>query len=334
MSGADMKNTSASNSADHLEGAIIVLTEQCNSRCGMCDYWKSHPARSLAADVIEDFWQRRVTTQPDFITLSGGEPLLFPELFRLADFFKPRADHLVLSTNGLILADHYQDVAGRFDKVIISLDGASPETYHKVRGVDGWKAVTQAAAALRSYSSATKMIFKMTIQKENFRDLPDLMALARDLGADGVALAVPDLVSAAFIKPDADKNKAAARVLLSPGEAEEFAGLAHQVCRDYRDLINSGYLIEGNLDRFVSFFRDGYPGRIDRECFMARRRLIVNADGALRPCFFLPPLGRIEDPAEGEIFDSEPFQNFRRGFSSWMHPACSRCFQFLDWRFQ
>lgn len=323
-----------------LEGAIIVLTERCNSRCGMCEYWKSEPARSLAEAEVRDFWERRVKQRPGFVTLSGGEPLLYPELFSLAEYFRPRTDNLVISTNGLLLGDHYQAVADHFDKVIVSLDGSTPETYKRVRGVDGFDSVTGAARAQKRYSENTRLILKLTLQKANFRELDDWIELAIGLGADAVALTAPDLTSDAFFKPGTDRSDLASRLLLDKAEALEFSRLANKVLEKYRDAIQRGFIIEGNLERYADFFaraaaRPGpakdAPGR---DCQMARRRLIINADGAVRPCFFLPALGHISDPGTDDVFDSGAFREFRLGFSSQASSVCGECLQFMDWRFE
>lgn len=329
-------------STDSLEGAVVILTERCNSRCGMCDYWKYAAPRSLSAGQVENFWERRVRQVPHFVTLSGGEPLLYPELFRLAGFFRGRAAHLVLSTNGLLLGDHAETVATHFDKVIVSLDGASPDSYAKVRGVDGFQAVTDSAAALKALGGGkVNLVLKMTIQKDNFRDLPEWIPLALGLGADGVALAVPDMTSDAFLRPGADRLRRAEKVMLSEDEASEFASLVDRVAREFQDLLAGGFVIEGNLPAFVEFFRrNARPAAapssscFPRDCLMARKRLILNADGSIRPCFFLPPLAQIQDPGEGDIFDSVAFRSFRCGFSSRLRSECRACYQFLDWRFQ
>lgn len=323
-----------------LEGVILILTERCNSRCGMCDYWKADPPRTLSAGEIEDFWTRRVRRPPRFVTLSGGEPLLHPELDRLAAFLAARAGALVLSTNGLLLAGRAGPAAARFDKIIVSLDGASPSSYASVRGVDGFRAAIDSVKELKARRGQAKVILKITIQKANFRDLPDWFRLAAELGADGAALAVPDLASDAFLQAGADRTEPAGRVFLSDAEAGEFARVADRVLARYGDLLAAGFVVEGNLPAFVDYFRRIAASDAPvpaaprvRDCRMARTRLVVNADGSIRPCFFLPPLGHIRDAGADDVFVSEPFRAFRRGFSSRSLRTCSSCYQFLDWRF-
>lgn len=326
---------------DRMEGVILVLTERCNSRCGMCEYWKARPPRLLSADAIESFWNRRMLRRPRFVTLSGGEPLLHPELFRIADFLRGRADHMVLSTNGLRLTAHAGPVAARFDKIILSLDGATPAVYKRIRGVNGFQAVMDSARALKFHRPSATVVLKMTIQKSNFRDLPEWFRLAAKMGADGAALAVPDLTSDAFFAPGSDRREPAGRLLLTASEADEFERIVDRILAGHETPVRDGFIIEGNLRAFVDFFRrsaaagTGSPEEIPaRNCRMARTRLILNADGSIRPCFFLPPLGHIGDPGKDDIFHSEPFRSFRRQMASESPPPCRTCYQFLDWRFQ
>src|SRR5262245_20136596 len=89
--------------------AIVYVTDKCNSRCVMCDYWKSgqtfldmEHARKLAREFD------RLRTR--WVLLSGGEPLLHPQWAEIAQVLAGNHRQLWLLTAGLALKK-YADTA-------------------------------------------------------------------------------------------------------------------------------------------------------------------------------------------------------------------------------
>ena len=322
---------------DTLDGVIFILTERCNSRCTTCDYWLIDEPATLDAGDVESFWVGHVATRPRFVTLTGGEPLLYSDLFRLARFLGPRTESLVLSTNGIRLARYALHVAEHFDKVIVSLDGARPETVRAIRGVDEYDRVMDGVVRLCTAPVGPAIILKMVIQRRNFTELPGFLSLARRLGVDGIALAIPDVSSDGFIREEDRRVTKTPELLLTGDESKAFDDIVRAVERDHADDLVPGYLLEGNLDRFVTVFRHragvGPPPPL-RSCPVATSRLIVTAAGDILPCFFRAPIGTIRDAPQGDFFSSPAAVVLRDGFDPGSNEACLKCEQFLDWRFR
>src|SRR5260221_11298506 len=127
--------------------AILYVTDRCNSRWITCDYWQFGQtnlpvamARRLAPEL------RALGTQ--VVLLSGGEPLLHPHWDQVADALRQAGLRLWLLTAGLSLARHAARVSELCERVTVSLDGATPETYRAIRGVDAFEAVGKALRAV------------------------------------------------------------------------------------------------------------------------------------------------------------------------------------------
>ena len=125
--------------------AILYVTDRCNSRCITCDYWQYGQtnlpvaeARRLAPEL------RALGTK--VVLLSGGEPLLHPHWDEVAGALRQAGLRLWLLTAGLSLARHAARVGELCERVTVSLDGATPETYRAIRGVDGFEAVCSGVA--------------------------------------------------------------------------------------------------------------------------------------------------------------------------------------------
>src|SRR4026208_294708 len=91
--------------------AMVYVTDRCNSRCVMCDYWRfgqtflsTERAQALAVDFdrLETRW----------VLLSGGEPLLHPQWVEIAKILSGGGRQLWLLTGGLALKKYAQMVAG------------------------------------------------------------------------------------------------------------------------------------------------------------------------------------------------------------------------------
>src|SRR5512133_981339 len=105
---------------------VLVLMPYggCNCRCGMCDIWKSNVDKNHlwpweVARWLEDFRRFRVQQ----VVLSGGEPLLHPDLWGICELLKSIPASITLLTNGLLLDGHARDVALWCDEIVVSLDG-------------------------------------------------------------------------------------------------------------------------------------------------------------------------------------------------------------------
>jgi radical SAM protein with 4Fe4S-binding SPASM domain len=119
--------------------------------------------------------------------LSGGEPLYRSDIFQLARYATDKGLRVALATNGTLVT---KDVARMIvdsgvRRVSISLDGADSITHDTFRGIPG--AFDAAVHGLRNLKAlAMSVQINMTIARHNAHQLPDVLQLARNLGADAL----------------------------------------------------------------------------------------------------------------------------------------------------
>jgi len=170
------------------------ITNLCNLRCLHCyqdDFSKEKDLnwtslRRVADNVLMAIkkWDRKAC-----IHLTGGEPLIKPELFLLLQYLDqhPIVEELAIITNGLFF--NY-DVMKRLSlfpklkKIKISLDGGSAETNDSIRGKGNFQKVLQNLSWLRD-ENRFEIIFMLTVLRRNFRELPAFLKLSQDLGVHG-----------------------------------------------------------------------------------------------------------------------------------------------------
>ncbi|HEX8010639.1 MAG TPA: heme d1 biosynthesis radical SAM protein NirJ [Casimicrobiaceae bacterium] len=162
-------------------GPVVIwnLIRRCNLACQHC--------YSISADI--DF-EGELSTPEIFATmddlkgfgvpvliLSGGEPLLHPDIFAISRRAKAKGFYVGLSTNGtLIDAKLAPQIAGvGYDYVGVSLDGVRP-THDRFRRKAG--AFDASLAAVRLLRDAgIKVGLRFTLTQDNAHDLPALLEL-------------------------------------------------------------------------------------------------------------------------------------------------------------
>jgi heme d1 biosynthesis radical SAM protein NirJ len=164
-----------------LPGPVVIwnLIRRCNLTCKHCysisadkDFAGELSTAEVHA-VMDDLKQFRVPV----LILSGGEPLLRPDIFEISLRAKALGFYVGLSTNGtLIDAALLPKIAAiGYDYVGISLDGLG-ETHDRFRRKDG--AFAASLNALRLCRDAgLKVGLRFTLTQENAQDLPGLLDL-------------------------------------------------------------------------------------------------------------------------------------------------------------
>ena len=166
-------------------------TKACNLTCRHC---RAVPQKAIgptelttrrAFDLIDQIAE---VTRP-VLVLSGGEPLFRPDLFDIGAYGVESGFRMALATNGTLVnervAAHVADTG--FSRVAISLDGANPETHDRFRGLPGSHAL--ALRGLRHLrDEGVSVQINSTIAKHNVSQLPALLDLALEIGADALHL--------------------------------------------------------------------------------------------------------------------------------------------------
>jgi len=162
-------------------GPVVIwnLVRRCNLTCKHC--------YSISADtdfpneldtaqvfsVMDDLKQFRVPV----LILSGGEPLLRPDIFDIAHRAKAMGFYTALSTNGTLIDESNIDAiaAVGFDYLGISIDGIAA-THDRFRRMEGaFDASIQGLRLCRERGIKVGLRFTMT--QDNAEELPQLLDL-------------------------------------------------------------------------------------------------------------------------------------------------------------
>ena len=173
-------------------GPVVIwnLVRRCNLKCKHC--------YSISGDV--DF-PGELTTDEVFtvmddlkafgvpvLILSGGEPLIRPDIYDISARAKAMDFYVGLSTNGTLIDEAAADriAAIGYDYVGISLDGIG-EVHDRFRGMDG-AFEASLAAVRRLRARAVKVGLRFTMTMDNARNLEPLLDLAAAEDVDKIYL--------------------------------------------------------------------------------------------------------------------------------------------------
>ena len=171
-----------------LPGPVVIwnLIRRCNLTCKHCYSISAdtHFPGELSTDevcgVMDDLKGFRVPV----LILSGGEPLLRPDIFDISRRAKAMGFYTALSSNGtLITAENIDRIAEiDYDYVGVSLDGIR-DTHDEFRRMKG--AFEASLAGIRlCRDRGLKVGVRFTMTQDNAADLPALLQLVADEGID------------------------------------------------------------------------------------------------------------------------------------------------------
>ncbi|MBJ7347312.1 MAG: radical SAM protein [Thermoleophilaceae bacterium] len=173
-------------SRDKKPVVVWNVSQRCNLHCAHC-YADSHN-REYPGELTTEQGIAMLTDLAAFgvptVLFSGGEPLMRPDLFELAEAARELGLRTVLSTNGtLIDAQNAQKIANAgFSYVGISIDAIGP-LHDKLRGRHG--AFEDAVRGIRASKAAgLRTGVRFTVNAVNRDHLGDVFDLALDEGAD------------------------------------------------------------------------------------------------------------------------------------------------------
>ncbi|MGA2413239.1 MAG: radical SAM protein [Candidatus Sulfotelmatobacter sp.] len=188
------------------------LTKGCNLRCIHCraNATELSSPSDLSTQTARNIIDQIAAVSSPILVLSGGEPLFRSDIFELARYATDKGLRVALATNGTLVTKQVAQkiVASGVKRVAISLDGADAATHDTFRGIPG--AFDAAITGFRNLKDLGMSVqINTTIARHNAHQLPDVLNLARSIGADALHtfLLVPvgcgvDIASEQMVPPE------------------------------------------------------------------------------------------------------------------------------------
>lgn len=296
----------------------MELLPLCNMNCEMC-FIRLTPeelarkGRLRTADEWIEMAQQMKDAGVLFVSLTGGEPLLFPEFKRLYLALRQMGMIVTINTNGTLIDEMWAAFFGENKprRINITLYGVGEQAYREVcHYPGGFERVQNAVRLLRMQGVDVKI--NGSIVRQNAQDGPEIVRIARDLGA---AASVETYMFPATRERDKPYNlqarlspedAARARVAIWQAEMEPEAFYKHALGM----LFAASHTPPG----------EETPGRM--QCAAGSCACTVSWQGEMRPCVMLSP---ISVPVFETGFDAAWKRITELTGSVRIAPKCSKC---------
>ena len=248
---------------------IFEATNRCNLRCKHCLRDTTQRGHDLSVPLLERVLrQARDYYRVQFVGLTGGEPLLHPELCRILEVIAERDYIFTIVTNGLLVPQYLElfkrpEIKPRIEHISVSLDGPDAETHDAIRGPGTYKKAMRAFLMLKA--AGIPAVLKYAVGRHNIDSLERAVMELCHLE--------PKRIEIALILPTPDNM--AAGLIPSPAEYRQAASLIFRLSQELKTpiLLNAGIYVN------QSFFTCTSLSMLD---------VYIDAKGRLGFCCILP----------------------------------------------
>ncbi len=182
-----------------LTSIYLNPTERCNLRCKHCwlspEFYASgftplsKSEDELDVKEIESIVKQSISLGLKSIKLTGGEPFLRQDIYKIIQLIKKYKLYLHIETNGTLIDRndaHFLKKCG-VDRVSISLDSTNPLTYESFRGVTGsFGRVINSIRFIASAGISVEII--MSLFKHNIDEFPGVFRAVKITGIRALKL--------------------------------------------------------------------------------------------------------------------------------------------------
>lgn len=162
------------------------VTRNCNLNCAHCRAAASCGPYSgeLSTDQCLKLVDDIASVSLPVIILTGGEPLLRPDIFEIAAYGTDKGLRMVMATNGTLVTPAVvrKMIESGIQRVSISIDGKDAQSHDALRQEKG--AFDKAIAGIEVLKAAgMEFQINTTITTANLLQIKDILALAKNIGA-------------------------------------------------------------------------------------------------------------------------------------------------------
>ena len=265
-------------------------TTSCNLRCPECPSGLrsfTRPTGMLAPELLTRTIDELQDTLMYLLLYFQGEPYLHPQFFEMVRYAADRKIYTATSTNAHFLSSEQarKTVESGLDRLIISIDGTTQETYQSYRiggklekVIEGTRQMVEWKKKLRS--ATPHLIFQFLVVRPNEHQIEEVQALARKLGVDEVRLKTAQIYDYE--------------------EGSPLIPTLDQYSR-YRQLPNGRWTVKNKLDN---------------HCWKMWHSAVITWDGKVVPCCFdkdaQHQMGSLQEKSFTEIWQHSTYRNFRK----------------------
>jgi heme b synthase len=291
------------------------VTRNCNLSCVHCRAaaTKGPYLNELDTDACLALLDQISETGKPVVILTGGEPLMRPDIFEIARYGNQQGLRMVMAPNGTLITEAAarEMAESGIQRISISLDGATRESHDRFRQVDGAFDGAIRGMALAK-GAGVEFQINTTITQQNLAEVPRIQELAIELGAVAhhIFLLVPTGRGKYIVDQEISAEQYEETLNWFYDQREKTPLQLKATCAPhYYRILRERAREEG---KSVTFKTHGLDA-VTRGCLGGVGFCFISHTGIVQPCGFLDvPCGNVTQVPFSTIWnDSEVFKSLR-----------------------
>jgi len=259
------------------------------------------------------------------VILTGGEPLLRPDIFELASHGTRKGLRMVMAPNGTLIteANAKEMVSAGIRRISISLDGATQESHDQFRQMDG---AFKGAICGIEWAKKAGLDFQIntTITQQNLEEIPKIQELAVELGAVAhhIFLLVPTGRGKYIVDQEISAQQYEQTLNWFYEQKDKVPLQLKATCAPhYYRILRERTHEEGKTVTFKTHGLDA----VTRGCLAGTGFCFISNTGIVQPCGFLDlNCGNVRETSFGVIWNESEVFNTLRDFKN-LKGKCGKC---------
>jgi radical SAM protein with 4Fe4S-binding SPASM domain len=309
-------------------------TRNCNLKCRHCyAYAGTKDPNELTDKETIMAVDKMADAGVAFVALSGGEPLIRPNIYSIIDRIRERGMAFSIATNATLLTkEHAKKLMEKNCLFVqVSLDGAKPETHNNFRGKNAFELTCQGIR--NAVAEGLHVGISCTVTQHNYREVRDIIDLAEKLGAKTFMHYnfIPTGRGTDIIDTDISprQREDLLKMLIAESKKRKGLTLLSTACQFSRVCLeNDAAMIA------MTHFDNSMIGKNDQlavladvvgGCGTGRLYCALDYDGKITPCVFIPiELGNIRKDDFLKVWlNSDVLKKIRD--REHFHGRCAKC---------
>ncbi len=264
-------------------------TTSCNLRCPECPSGLrsfTRPTGMLQKDFFRDTMDQLYKDLLYLVFYFQGEPYLNPSFLDMVKYASDKKIYTATSTNAHYLSDENarRTVESGLDRLIISIDGTTQETYQQYRVGGKLEKVIEGARNMVKWKKELKsktpfIVFQFLVVRPNEHQVADIKKLGKEIGVDDVWFKTAQIY-------------------------------------DYENDPNN---LIPTIDKFSRYRKTKkgteFKGKLSNQCWRLWHDPVITWDGLVAPCCFDKDaqhrLGNLKENSFKEIWKNGEYTRFR-----------------------
>ncbi|MFC1890448.1 radical SAM/SPASM domain-containing protein [Thermodesulfobacteriota bacterium] len=275
----------------------LRITWRCNLRCAMCDIWKVRGREEMDTGEVLRIVDEMKAWGVEYFVLTGGEPLLRDDIFRIIEYASRLGIHVCMTTNGALVDRETADrlASAGLHSVDVSIDGLEAAN-DAVRGLPGAFRKADEALGYLSRHRGLEVWVATVVMDSN---LEDLLPLAVRTSDRGIPIKFQPVV-VWDLTPREQNLHARSSPLWVP---EERLSLLDEVIDGIVEFKRARGSVNNPVE-MLRAFKTYFRGDFDEPCIKGVS-MALDSNGDLLPCWYWTPAGNVRGRSLKEVWESE-----------------------------